>query len=503
MNKNIKKIIALVLAFNGIAIMQPLQKIGIINEANAASNIYLKSLELSSGKINFDPYKSSYEVQVDENVDNLTISAKPDSSISHYDQYLVSINGKTINKNDNFEYTISLEKGINIVTVRVEDTDVDIDYDDDEYDASRIYTLYIKRGNGESITVKKGDVYLSSLSLSDGNINFSPKKDWYDVDVDSSVSTIVVKAKPDDTESEKAYINGCIVNDDEDDFKKKISLKQGRNIVTVSAENEFSEIRSYTLCINRGGSGTNKEEIQDDIYLEYIDLDKASINFNPKVTEYNLTVDDSVDKLVIQAEGETTTDIIKIDGDAVDKSTNFKKIVNLSMGKNQIKLRVVNDMLQRTYTLNIVRGEEQKNPINNTSNSNNNPDTISSNLKINQWVNVNGKWQYNDAAGMPVKNTWFYDKNYGQSYYLDNNGNMATGWILDNNKWYYSDYSGQKQTGWKFIDNKWYYLDSSGVMKTGWINLDNKWYYLYPSGEMASKTIIDGYKIGPNGYWIK
>ena len=103
MNKNIKKIIALVLAFNGIAIMQPLQKIGIINEANAASNIYLKSLELSSGKINFDPYKSSYEVQVDENVDNLTISAKPDSSISHYDQYLVSINGKTINKNDNFE----------------------------------------------------------------------------------------------------------------------------------------------------------------------------------------------------------------------------------------------------------------------------------------------------------------------------------------------------------------------------------------------------------------
>ena len=502
MNKNIKRIIALVLAFNGIAIMQPFRKIGIVNEANAASNIYLKSLDLSSGKIKFDPYKSSYEVQVDESVDNITISAKPDSSISHYDQYLVDINGKTINKNDNFEYTVSLEKGINIVTVKVEDTDIDVDYDDDDYDASRIYTLYIKRGNSESITSKKGDVYLESLSLSDGKINFSPKKDWYDINVDSDVSTIVIKAKPDDTEGEKAYINGCIVNSDDDDFKKKISLVKGRNIVTVSAENEFDEIRSYTLCITRGGS-ENNSQVQDDIYLEYIDLDKASINFNPKVTEYDLNVNQSIDKLVIQAEGEATTDVVKIDGDVVDKSTNFKKTVNLNKDKNQIKLRVVNDELQRTYTLNIVRGEEEKSTVNNTINLNNNLDNVSDNLKTNQWVNVNGKWQYNDVAGAPVKNTWFYDKNYGQTYYLDNDGNMAIGWILYNNKWYYSDYSGKKQTGWNLINDKWYYLDSNGVMKTGWINLNNKWYYLYPSGEMALKTTVDGFKIGTNGYWIK
>ena len=57
--------------------------------------------------------------------------------------------------------------------------------------------------------------------------------------------------------------------------------------------------------------------------------------------------------------------------------------------------------------------------------------------KINQWIDVNGIWQYNDSTGTPIKNNWFYDRTYGKNYYLQADGNMATGWLNNNEKWYY------------------------------------------------------------------
>ena len=125
-------------------------------------------------------------------------------------------------------------------------------------------------------------------------------------------------------------------------------------------------------------------------------------------------------------------------------------------------------------------------------------------VKANQWVTVNGKWQYNDASGNPIKNTWFYDRGYGQTYYLDAQGNMVTGWLYKDSQWYYLDNSGAKRTGWQLVSGEWYYLDSAGVMKTGWLkDLDGKWYYLKESGKMARNETINGYKLGSNGAWIK
>ena len=98
------------------------------------------------------------------------------------------------------------------------------------------------------------------------------------------------------------------------------------------------------------------------------------------------------------------------------------------------------------------------------------------------WVNLNGKWQYNDATGNPLKNTWFYDNNYGKEYYLKDDGTMATGWLN--------------------LNGSWYYLNSSGAKETGWQYINGKWYFLYDTGVMASNTVIGGYKIDSNGVWI-
>ena len=60
------------------------------------------------------------------------------------------------------------------------------------------------------------------------------------------------------------------------------------------------------------------------------------------------------------------------------------------------------------------------------------------------------------------------------------------------------------QTGWLNLEGDWYYLNNSGDMKTGWLkDTDGRWYYLYENGSMAKNTVIDGYVFGSNGAWIR
>lgn len=76
-------------------------------------------------------------------------------------------------------------------------------------------------------------------------------------------------------------------------------------------------------------------------------------------------------------------------------------------------------------------------------------------------------------------------------------------WTQNSGNWYYKDNSGNNMTGWQQIDGNWYYMWSDGTMaKNTWMQSNNKWYYLGNSGAMVYNTVIDGYTIGNNGYWI-
>ena len=105
------------------------------------------------------------------------------------------------------------------------------------------------------------------------------------------------------------------------------------------------------------------------------------------------------------------------------------------------------------------------------------------NDKKNGWIkNNDGTWSYykDDIA---VKGQWIQDGNW---YYINENGIMATGWLLNNGSWYYLS-------------------EKSGAMETGWLeDSDGKWYYLDEvSGEMKSNTSVDGYQLGADGAWIR
>ena len=97
----------------------------------------------------------------------------------------------------------------------------------------------------------------------------------------------------------------------------------------------------------------------------------------------------------------------------------------------------------------------------------------------------------------------------------NNNKPLAGTWINDAKGWWYKEPNGAyPKSTWKQIDyngiKNWYYFDEQGYMATGWKLINDKWYYMYENtekghikGSMAYSTKIGEYKIGIDGAWIK
>lgn len=342
------------------------------------------------------------------------------------------------------------------------------------------------------------DVYLKSIYLSDGTIDFSETKNIYEVNVANSVDEIKISAKPDCLSSHyddyEVDINGYTVHEEEN-FRQAVSLNYGENVVKITIVKEKSDSkddtikRVYTLYINRGSSDSNNEEDRaDKVYLDSLSVTGTQFSFSPQRTVYNLNVAPEIKETTIRAKPEFDDSTVEIDGTVVIDKDKYKQVVKLDEGKNVFKVNVQDDDNLRTYILNITRGAQKtaNSSANNASNSSldvTNTSNTSVTKKCDQWINENGVWKYNDITGNSVKNTWFFDKNYGKSYYFNADGSMALGWLLNNGQWYYLDESGAKQTGWKLISGKWYYLNESGIME--------------------KDTTIGKFKLGTDGAWIK
>lgn len=97
----------------------------------------------------------------------------------------------------------------------------------------------------------------------------------------------------------------------------------------------------------------------------------------------------------------------------------------------------------------------------------------------------------------------------------NNNKPLVGKWINDAKGWWYKESNGSyPKSTWKQIDyngvKNWYYFDEQGYMATGWKLINDKWYYMYENtekghikGSMAYSTKIGEYKIGFDGAWIK
>lgn len=502
MNKRIKRIIAITLTLTALSGISPIKNLSFVSTAYASSdeeedekeekeaieNSYLDDLDLSEGDLNFSKKKTEYTVKVDSSDESVVITAKAKNKTDK-----ITIDGSKVDLdgNNKADKKVELDKGRNLIKIKVESKDYGI----------RTYNLVINRGSASKSSSSESDdsdgVYLYTIALSDGNIAFSKEKMSYDVNVNSSIEEIRITAEPD--EDKDTVKIGGISTDKDESFRRTVKLANGKNTVLINVEDDDGNEQTYTLNINRGGTTEGDtyevDNTQDPIYLDDIVIEDGNIPliFKPKVTNYAVDVKEDYDSILIKAKPQYD-DVVRINGQT--STDTYRRRVELKKGKNEIKIKVNNsntydksddEFEERIYTLTVYRGSSEgtaqgsvkNNTVANNGSASNTGSNVPSNIKANQWVNTNGKWQYNDSQGNSLKSTWYYDRDYGRSYYFLQDGTMATGWI---------SYNGN-----------WYYLDDSGAMMTGWVNSNGKWYYLYDSGNMAVNTKIDGYKIGANG----
>lgn len=467
MNKNFKRIIALTLIMGIYTAVEPVKYINLTSEKVYAetTSIYLDNLSMNKGDIEFDSEKTYYSVNVEDALDEVKIFARPKSSNSE-----VKINGVMVGLMNNYKELVHLDRGENVIKVEVRSND----------NVSKFYTLIITRGKSSL-----DNIYLKNLTLSAGAINFQKQTNSYNIDVKQEVDKIKVKANPED-EDNIVEIDGSRV-DKYNDYEKTIKLENGENKILVSVKDKKfkndnnDKKRSYILNINRQ-KNSNTIEGQDDVYLSTLRISDKEISLSKANRYYNVRVNDGLWKTTIKLEPENARYMVEVNGEAVEESEDYEKTITLTDDKTELKIKVEDlSGKKRNYIVNVYKGEIPKSAQKlidaaNTSSDNN------AGTKINQWVQINNKWQYNDAIGNQIKNSWFYDKNYGKTYYFQADGTMATGWLNNN--------------------GKWYYLGADGSMKTGWIIDENKYYYLYSDGTMAYNTIINGYKVNENGVWI-
>lgn len=547
MNKNIKRIIALVLtinAFSTISAITPIKFGNIMAKPVYASSYSPDSDELKTLKVkstngdtldlrdgyNGDTVKLSddreYYVKLTDDSDGIKIDAEPEG-----EDEIVRI--FTSDKADAQEYKsgdkISLGKGDTTVYVRTYNSLDDYrkakNDDKDVTKCEQEYTIDVRKTQASDAEDDAQDsIYLDNIKLSKGDISFLKQKTSYDVSVDSSVSEIKITAPPED-DSDRVRIDGDVV-DSNDNYKKNVSLDQGTNTIKIKVTDDKDNQRTYTLNVTRGDASDTRA----DVYLDKLKLDHGDINFSEDEDDYTVDLDEAISKLTVNAEPEDEDYLVTINGDEVNSDDDYEKEISLSKGKNTITI-VVEDELndkKRTYTLTANRGTSQDST--NTSNGNNSGGNTSTGntstdaTKKSQWVQTDKGWEYYDENGSKV--TGWLQKN-DKWYLLDGNGIMLTGWQCPGGKWYMLDKTnGDMKVGWykeeavntsdsnsdasntaasNIKTEKWYYLNSDGSMQTGWLVYSNSKYYFSPSGVMLTGTqTIDGkeYKFNDSGVLI-
>lgn len=356
---------------------------------------------------------------------------------------------------------------------------------------------------------KEDKPFLKSIYVNQGeDIEFSKDIDKYIVDVNEEEEEIFLRARPED-ENCVVRINGEVANK-EDKYKKNIKLNMGKNkiVIEVSSNEKFSnddyykslkdenekddeqenkskinkdssEISEYVVYVYRGGASA--------VYLKNIMIDDKNIGFTKGNNFYNLDIDDDNNIVEFQFSKFDDKDIIYVNNNDLNGASTLK-IKFKGIGKYTVTVDVIDYETKRkaTYIFNIYYGIEVTPNVS---------DSINSVLKPNQWVIVNGRWQFNDALGQSLKSQWYYDQKYKGYFYFNGRGNMKTGWITLKGNTYYLGNDGRMQTGWVEYENEWYYLDQNGVMRTHWIEDDGNWYYLNDDGSMKTGWFVN------NGKW--
>lgn len=238
-------------------------EINITRKDVRSTNNNIKSITLSKGNLKFDKNTTKYDVEVENDVEKVKISAELDDSKSKF----ASGYGPR---------EVGLKEGSNTFELRVIS----------EKGEEKTYTINITRKDG-----RDSDSTLKSIKLSEGKIDFEADKLEYSINVEYSVETIKVEAK---ATSDKAKVT--IEGDG------KLSL--GANTIKITVEAENGKKTVYTLIVKRKEQGY---ELSSNNYITSLIIKNHAIDFSSDVYKYTITTRDKKLNLSISLEDDKAT----------------------------------------------------------------------------------------------------------------------------------------------------------------------------------------------------
>jgi hypothetical protein len=196
-----------------------------------------------------------------------------------------------------------------------------------ESGAKKTYNIVISRNDYRST-----NNYLGSLGLSVGEITFNKTTQAYTVVVPHSATRITIAATPEDG---KASVSG--------DGTKTLNVYTNTFNIVVTAENQTR--RTYTLNIVRRDLQGNAGNLSINNKLKSLEIVGYPIAFSADIKEYEVTVDNTVDFVDINAEVDDRKAALTINN-----------IQELQFGVNLVTVVVTSESgVPNTYLIKIIR----------------------------------------------------------------------------------------------------------------------------------------------------
>lgn len=294
--------------------------------------------------------------------------------------------------------------------------------DDDTNDETELESLQLLTESGSKIKLYESSSYDSDDKVdaddveTDGKYYAKTSADTISIDIDgpSSKYVRVFKGTSDSTKGKK--ISSDISLDKDSTTTLTVRVYDEEPDDDVRYEDDYSS--QYTIrvkCTADSSDDSSDDEDSsdssddyDDIYLDRLSVDGQSISLSKSKVEYTYNVSSDTDEVTIKATPEDEDYDVTIDGDSVDDDDKYKSDVDLKKGENKIKIELEDGDDERVYTLIINRGGTSSTTGSTTNTASGSPSSATdvSATVTNKWVQVGGNWQYKDATGNTVKNTW-------------------------------------------------------------------------------------------------
>ena len=254
--------------------------VNVTREDTRSSVNTLKTLTLSSGDIIFKPEVTEYTVNVENEIDEITITTSLTDPKSKYVE-------------DYSKKLVKLDPGSNKIQIKVVS----------EKGEERVYTININRALSTNNSLK-------SLKIDGKKIDLVDNEYTYNYEVENEVDSIVITAVAND---DKATV----------ELKDKYELEVGENEINILVTAASGDKASYIINVNR------KKILSKDSLLKSLTIKDYDINFKQNVTSYDLQINKDVETLDITYEVEDANAKVEIEGN--------KDLINGSIIKINVK----------------------------------------------------------------------------------------------------------------------------------------------------------------------